>query len=392
MSEQNIALPQSVTYIKVDDREVYLVGTAHVSKQSVEDVKTTIQAVQPDTVAVELCEPRYTALTNKDNWKNTNIFKIIREKKAIFFLAQLVMSSFYRKLGQKLGVQPGAEMLEGIQQAKNINAKLVLADRKIEITLKRVWGYLGFWNKMKLMTELTCNVFTTEEINEELVENMKNKDQFEAVMAEFASKFPEIKHRLLDERDIYLAQKIRQAEGKKIVAVVGAGHVPGIKEYIHKDVSLDEITQLPPKSIWPTIIGWSIPALIIAMLVYGFFKYDTKHAMENIYIWILVTGSLSAAGAAAAFAHPLAIIISFLAAPITTLHPLLAAGWFAGLAQAWVKKPTVEDFENLAAATSSIKGFWDNKVTRILLVIVLSNLGACIGMYIATSWIAKRSF
>lgn len=387
---EGLSLPERVSHVQVDGKDVYLVGTAHVSQESVQDVRTTVEQVHPETICVELCKSRHQAITQADAWSKMDIFKVIRQKKAVFLLAQLIMTSFYRRLGQKLGIQPGAEMIEGIRQAEQTKAELVLADRDIEITLKRVWGYLGFWSKVKLAMQVVMGIFVQEEIDADTIETLKQKDQLESVMAEFAGKFPEIKRRLIDERDTYLAQKIRSAPGRSIVAVVGAGHINGIKSQIQQERDLAELMALPPKSIWPKIIGWGVPLLIVAMLAYGFTR-GTRHGFENVYIWVLVTGSLSALGAAMAFAHPLTILSAFLAAPITTLHPLIAAGWVAGLVQAFIKRPKVSDLESLPAAIETVKGFWSNPVTRILLVCALANLGSMIGTYVAGVWIGARS-
>ena len=224
----SLQLPSRVTHVRVGEKDVYLVGTAHVSKDSVEDVRTTIEQVRPDTVCIELCKARHQAITQADNWRKMDIIKVIRQKKAVFLLAQLILSSFYRRLGEKLGVQPGAEMIEGMRMAEQTGAQLVLADRDIEITLKRVWGYLGLRSKLKLTMQLMMGIFTSEEIDSDMIEQLKKQDQLESVMAEFAGQYPEIKKRLIDERDTFLAEKIRTAPGKKVVAVVGAGHVEGI--------------------------------------------------------------------------------------------------------------------------------------------------------------------
>jgi len=392
MEISEITLPARVRKVRVDGKEVYLVGTAHVSKESVEDVRTTVEAVQPATVCVELCEARHKAIVQREAWKQMDIFKVLREKKALFLLAQLIMSSFYRRLGDQLGVQPGAEMIEGIRQAEIHGAELVLADRDIQVTLKRVWGYLGFWNKLKMIVHLVGSLFITEKVNAEMIEEMKKGDQLENVLKDFAEAFPEVKKRLLDERDIYLAQKIRHAPGEKIVAVIGAAHVPGIEDHIGQDESLDPLLETPPKSVAPTLLKWGIPLLIVFLLVFGFLKGGTTHSMESIYIWFLVNGILSALGAAAAFAHPLTIASAFFGAPLTSLNPMIAAGWVAGMVQAWVKKPTVTDLEDLPNAISTVKGFWTNPVSRILLVVVLANVGSSLGTFIAGGWIAMRTF
>ncbi|MEN6335408.1 MAG: TraB/GumN family protein [Phycisphaerales bacterium] len=389
-TQQSVQLPERVTHVRLDDKDVYLVGTAHISKDSVDDVRTTVEQVHPDAICIELCKARHQAMTQADNWRKMDIVKVVRQKKAVFLLAQLIMSSFYRRLGEKLGVQPGAEMIEGIRQAESTGAQLVLADRDIEITLKRVWGYLGIWSKLKLATQLMTGIFVHEEIDESMIEQLKKQDQLEAVMAEFAGQYPEIKRRLIDERDTFLAEKIRTAPGKTVVAVVGAGHVDGIKSQIHQEHSLDELTQLPPKSIWPKIFAWGIPLLIVLLIIRGFGQ-GTTHGFQNIYIWVLVTGTLAGVGAALALAHPLTILSAFLAAPITTLHPLLAAGWVAGIVQVAIKKPTVSDLEELPTAIGTMKGFWRNPVTRILLVVALANVGAMIGVWVAGAWIAARS-
>ncbi len=386
----NLTLPERVTHVKVGDKDVYLVGTAHISKESVEDVRTTVEQVRPQTVCVELCKARHQAMTQADNWRKMDIYKVIRQRKAVFLLAQLIMSSFYRRLGEKLGVQPGAEMLEAIRVTEQTGAQLVLADRDIEITLKRVWGYLGFWSKVKLAVQVLVGIFIPERIDAEMIEQLKKQDQLEAVMAELAQQYPEIKKRLIDERDIFLAQKIRTAPGQTVVAIVGAGHVEGIQTQIQEEHALNELMTLPPKSLWPTMFKWGVPLLILALIAYSFTK-GTTHGLENIGIWILVTGTLAAVGAALALAHPVTILSAFLAAPITTLHPLLAAGWIAGIVQAIVKKPKVSDLEDLPEAIATIKGFWTNPVTRILLIVALANIGSSIGFYVAGVWIGARS-
>ncbi len=385
-------LPDRVTHVTLaDNRQIYLVGTAHVSKESVDDVINTVDLVAPDRICVELCGPRYQTLTQRDAWKKMDIFKVVREKKSLMLLVQLIMSAFYRQLGKTLDVQPGAEMLEGVNLAKKRNIKLVLADRKIEITLKRVWGYMGFWTKAKLINHLFCSLFTNETIDQNMVETLKEKDQLESIMAEFAEQFPEIKSRLIDERDIYLAQKIREAGGEKIVAVVGAGHCKGISQYIHQDSDLTELKKTPPPSWIPTLLKWGIPALIIALFGYGLYDKGPAHFFKNLWIWLLGNGLFSAIGAIAAFAHPLAVLSAFFAAPFTSLNPMIGAGWVAGLVQAWAKRPTVDDFEDMSGAIESVKEFWHNPVTRTLLVVALANLGSAIGTYVSLFWIGIRT-
>jgi len=391
MNEDAVKIPESVSYVSVGDKEIYIVGTAHVSQKSVEDVSQTIESVEPDAVCVELCQSRYNALTQKDNWEKMNIFKVIRERKATFLLAQLIMTSFYRRLGEKLGIQPGAEMLKATELADKQGASLVLADRSIEVTLKRVWYHLKFWDKVKLFTGISMGLLETEELDEELIEEIKKQDQLENIMMEFAEKFPAIKRRLLDERDIYLSQKIAQAPGQKIVAVVGAGHVQGIKENINTEHSLELLNEIPPRPKTGAVLKWLIPILIVLLLIGGFFKAGAEHSLQSIYIWFLVNGTLSALGAAIALGHPLTIAASFLAAPLTSINPFMAAGWVAGIVQAWVRTPVVGDFETLPEAIKTVKGFWTNPMTKILLVVALANLGSVLGTFISLSWISART-
>lgn len=392
MKNSDLILPASVSHINSNGKNVYLVGTAHVSKKSVEDVRNTIEAVRPDTVCVELCAARHKAIVQRNDWKQMNIFKVIKEKKALFLLAQLILSSFYRMIGKQLGVQPGAEIIEGILQAEKNGSELVLADRDVEITLKRVWGHLNLWNRLKMAVQILAGLLFVEKIDENMIEDIKKKDQLETILETFTRSFPEVKKRLIDERDIYLAQKIRNAPGTTIVAVVGAGHVPGIKQHIHGHMALEPLIEIPPKSVIPAILKWAIPVLIAALLVAGFFKGGAQHGIESIYIWILVNGVLAALGAAIALAHPLTILASFIGAPLTSLNPMIAAGWVAGLVQAWVKKPTVSDFEELPTAITSLKGFWTNPVCKILLVVVMANLGSSLGTFISGGWITARMF
>jgi pheromone shutdown-related protein TraB len=385
-------LPESVTVVEEGGKRFFLVGTAHVSLESVEDVRRTVEIVRPDSICVELCPARHQAMTRRDDWKRMDIYKVIKEGKAVFLMVQLVLQAFYRKIGDKLGVQPGAEMMEGVRLAGETGATLVLADRDVQVTLKRVWGYLGFWKKLQLMSQLLTSIFVEDDVDKALIEDLKKKDQLAAIMGSFAENFPQIKERLIDERDIYLAQKIRKAPGTNIVAVVGAGHVPGMQKYFGQEIDLAPLEELPPPSRWGAFWKWGLPGFFVALLVIGFFRGGADASMDALSIWVLVTGIGAALGSLAAFGHPLTVLSSFLAAPITTLHPLIAAGWVAGLVQAWVKKPTVSDLEELPMSVMTVKGFWINPVSRILLVVIFANLGATIGVFVSGSWIASLVF
>ena len=385
-----VPLPSGATVVELEGKSVYIVGTAHVSAQSVQDVRAAIAAVRPDVVAIELCEPRYQGLVKKEAWRHTNLFELIKQKKATFLLAQLALQAFYRRLGKQLEVEPGAEMLAAAACAEETGARLERIDRRIDVTLKRIWRHLGFWQRLKLFGTLVGALFSTDEIAAADVEALKKQDQLEALMGEMGTAFPEIKKRLIDERDVYLAQKLRAAPGTRIVAVVGAGHVPGILKSIQADAPLAELESLPPPSRWSRIWPWLIPAAVVALIAWGFVQGGTARGVDSIVIWVGVNGALAAVGAALAWAHPLTILAAFVAAPITSLNPTIAAGWVAGLVEAWLRPPAVGDFEALPAAMEKFRDFIRNPVVRILLVVVFTNLGSSLGTFVAIPWIAAR--
>ncbi|HLR08538.1 MAG TPA: TraB/GumN family protein [Bacillota bacterium] len=375
MSEENI------TRLYLYNKEIVLIGTAHVSKHSAAQVKDVIEGEQPDTVCVELDQQRYQSIVEKTKWQEMDIFKVIKERKAILLLVNLVVSSFQKRMAKQFGIRPGEEMIQGIESARDIGAELVLADRDIQITFARIWRNVGVMGKVKLLMQVVGSIFVDEAISEAELEKMKSQDMLDAILQEFSASFPKLKTPLIDERDQYLSQKIKEAPGDKIVAVVGAAHVPGIQKQINHDHDVQRLSQRPPKSKVPKLIGWTIPLVIVSLIVYSFIA-NPAVGWQQTMSWVLWNGSFSALGAAIALGHPLAILTAFVAAPITSLNPLMAAGWFAGIVQAIIQKPVVADFENLADDMHSLKGFWQNKVTRILLIVVLANLGSSLGTFI----------
>jgi len=371
----------NVHEILLDGKKILLIGTAHISQSSVDEVNTVINQVNPDTVCIELCSSRYQAMLAKDQWKNMDIFKVIREGKSFLLFANLIMTAFQKRLGSRLGVKPGSEMFEAANVAEKLNSELVLADRDVKITLQRTWRGMRFWGKMKVLGQLLASLFLREEISEEEIEKLKESDALSEAMKMLAEQSPEMKRILIDERDQYMAEKIRQSEGKIIVAVVGAGHVKGLTAELENKHNLDELESVPPTSKAVAWLKWGIPALIISLIVYGFFTVDTDVSIEMIQRWFLINGTLSALGTAAAFGHPITIATAFVAAPFTSLNPTIAAGWVAGLVEALLRKPKVHDFENLADDITHLRGFWQNNITRILLVVIFANLGSAIGTF-----------
>ncbi|MFC1494667.1 TraB/GumN family protein [Thermodesulfobacteriota bacterium] len=378
--------------LEYDEKKIILLGTAHVSHKSVDLVKEVIAEEKPDTVCVELCESRYQALTKKQQWQDTDLLKVIKEKKAAFLLANFMLASIQKKIGKQLGIKPGEEMAQAIKSAETSGAQIHLADRDIRTTLSRAWRTVTLWGKLKLMAQFALSVIGADEISEEEVEELKNKDMLETLLSEIGESQPQLKKILIDERDQYLAEKIRSAPGNKIVAVVGAGHVPGIKTGWKSQIDMEELEKMPPKGNMGSIIKWGLPAVIIAFVTTGFFMAGKEAGTEMVKFWFAANIVLAGIGAALAFAHPITILTAAVASPITSLNPMLAAGWVAGVVQVFISKPKVRDFESLQDDISSIKGFWNNKITRILLVVVFTNLGSSSGAILSFFYYSLKLF
>ncbi|MGD8989089.1 MAG: TraB/GumN family protein [Syntrophobacterales bacterium] len=379
----------NILQLTYEAKEVNLIGTAHVSSQSADLVAQVIKEIKPDTVCVELCESRYQSLTQESRWQNTNLIKVIREKKAFLLLSNLMLAHFQKKIGLKLGSKPGEEMLRAIRAAEEMGASVRLADRDIRTTLSRTWRFMGLWTKVKLLAQIISSAGEVDSLTQEDIEEMKKKDALEALLSEMGEELPEIKSILIDERDQYLAHRIRTAQGQKIVAVVGAGHVPGIQSYWNLPVDIDELGKIPPKSRLTTCLKWLIPMLIVGLFILGFFTAGTATGAHMIKWWVLANGVLAGLGAAIALGHPLTVLSAVLASPLTSLNPMIAAGWVSGLVEAFLGKPRVRDFENLPEDISSLKGFWKNKITRILLVVVFTNIGSSVGTFVAIPLMVK---
>jgi pheromone shutdown-related protein TraB len=379
----------NLTHLKFKEKEIILVGTAHVSKESARLVQSVIEEEKPDTVCVELCQSRFQAIQQKDRWQDTDIVKVIKEKKSFLLLSNLLLASFQKRIAKQFDVKPGEEMITAINTAESTGAQIHLADRDIRTTLSRTWRVMGFWSKIKLVFQLTLSLGQLDEIKEEDIEKMKQQDVLETLLAEVGKSLPALKSILIDERDQYLAEKIRTAPGNKIVAVVGAGHIPGIQKYWDSVIDTRALEQLPPKSKSIGILKWLIPVAIVVLFIAGFFYGGKEAGTDMIVWWILANGILAGVGAIIALAHPATIISSIVAAPLTSLNPMIAAGWVSGLVEAFSRKPKVKDLERLPEDILSVRGFWKNNVTRILLVVVFTNLGSSLGTFIAFPVIVK---
>ena len=379
----------NLTRLKFNEKEFILVGTAHVSKESARLVKSVIEEERPDTVCVELCQSRFQAIQQKDRWQDTDIVKVIKEKKSFLLLSNLLLASFQKRIAKQFDVKPGEEMIAAIDAAEITGSQIHLADRDIRTTLSRTWRVMGLWSKIKLVFQLTLSLGQLDEIKEEDIEKMKQQDVLETLLAEVGKTLPALKSILIDERDQYLAEKIRTAPGDRIVAVVGAGHIPGIQKYWDSEIDTRALEQLPPRGKSIRILKWLIPSAIVALFIAGFFYGGKEAGTDMIAWWVLANGLLAGLGAIIALAHPATIISSVVAAPLTSLNPMIAAGWVSGLVEAFSRKPKVKDLERLPEDILSVRGFWKNNVTRILLVVVFTNLGSSLGTFIAFPVIVK---
>jgi pheromone shutdown-related protein TraB len=380
--------------VKVNDK-ITLIGTAHISKESVKETKMAIEKYRPDIVAVELCKRRYDAITHKDKWENMPVTSLLRSNNAYFMLAQTFLSSIQRKIGREHGVEPGSEMIAAINEAKKYNLKIALVDRDISTTLKRAWKKMGIREKWRLLWEFLKAIlgYDEEDIEEINLDELMNQDVISTMMEEFGEIAPSVATVLIHERDKYIAKRIMdESENGKVLAVVGAGHIKGIKKYLEEkelDVDLKELEYLPKKrfSILKTI-GYAIPVVFALLIIYAFYFKGLDLALEIFIYWFLINGFFSAIGTAIARGHLLSILTAFVAAPITSLNPTIAAGWVAGYVEAKLRTPLIKDFKGLSTI-DSFSDFWNNRVIRLLMVVALANVGSMIGTIVAFPYITS---
>ncbi len=380
-----------VDFLAYNGKQIILIGTAHVSRQSATLVEEMIHEHLPDTVCVELCETRLSSLKDADRWRNMDIVKVIKDKKALMLFMNLLLASFQKKMADKFDIKPGQEMINAIKAAEKINACLIPADREIQVTLSRVWRGMGFWEKIKFIFSLVFSFGVADDIKEEDIEKMKQEDILQTLLSDVKKTHPIIEKVLINERDQFLAEKIRTAPGEKIVAVVGAAHAPGIKRYLASNdkIDLSELNRIPPAGKAGQILKWLIPAVILFVIAMGFSMKGESIGADMIWVWVIAHSLLAGIGALLALAHPLSILSAVLVAPFSPLNPILKVGWVSGLVEAFARKPKVKDLEAIPEDISSIKGFWRNHVTRILLVVVFTNLGSSIGTFTAVPLMLK---
>ncbi|MFH0954522.1 MAG: TraB/GumN family protein [Candidatus Micrarchaeota archaeon] len=375
----------AVEKLQLGEKTVFLVGTAHISRESVEQVRQIIESEKPDCVGVELDEQRFHQLMNQQKWRETNVSEVISQGKTHLLLLNIFLSNIQRQLGETVQVKPGEEMIEAITAGQKIGANIALLDRNLEVTMKRATGLIGIREKLKLLWYLLSGFFVEHEaITPQKIEELKQSDMVTKLIEELGKKAPTIKKVLVDERDSFIAERIRQTLAKKMVVVIGAGHLNGLKQKLlqNEAVDLTPLMQLPNKKSILGLLKWLIPLLFVALLGWVFFNKGILTSLQFLGYWILITGGLSAVGAALAKSHPVSILVAFISAPLTTLHPLLASGWFAAAVEAKYRNPTVNDFEKLNTL-NSYSDFEKNRVTHLLLVAAYTNLGSTVGVIIA---------
>ena len=379
------------TRLLIDDKEIVLIGTAHISQESVDTVVRSIDEIEPDVVCVELDQQRYQSLINEKGWESLNIKELIKKKQVPFLLANLALSSYQKRMGLQTGVKPGAELAAAARAAEEKGLTVELVDRNIRATLLRVWRKTGLWNKMKVLASLFGSLFEKQQLDERELARLRESDTLSNMLEEMGKLLPSVKQILVDERDTHMAYHIRNAPGDKVLAVIGAAHLPGIIRLLKGPAisarEIAEITRIPDKPWVSRIIPWIIPALVVALFIGGFFFGQRDQLTHAATAWILANGLFSALGALLALAHPVTIVSAFVAAPLTSLNPTIGAGFVTGLIQSFMAPPTVGDMEHVGEDLVTLRGWWRNRLARVLLVFLFSSLGSSIGTFVALGWL-----
>ena len=393
MTSNSVLDSQDINIVEKGEKKYIIIGTAHISQESANLVKEVILAESPDCVVVELDEKRYKSLTQQKRWESLDIKDIIKKKQLSVLLVNLLLASYQKRLGEQVGVMPGTEFVEAIKIANEHNIEIGLADRDVRITFKRAWKSTPFWKKSMLIGSVIGSIFEKTEISEDKLTELRQKDALSDMMEELGKAMPTVKKSLIDERDEYLAEKIRQSNGNKIVVVVGAGHVPGILRILKNDeqISIDELEKIPPSSKAWVLVGWIIPVLIFSALTWIAMNKGIDDAGQGLLVWFLANGIPAAIGALLALGHPLTIIAAFVAAPFTSMVPLIGAGYVTALVQVFMASPRVSEFNSVAEDISVFKKWWSNRLLRIMLCFILPSLGSFVGTWVGGYLVGARA-
>jgi pheromone shutdown-related protein TraB len=383
-----------VDVVTVNGRTFILVGTAHISQASTELVREVIERERPDVVCVELDEQRYKTLSDQRKWESLDLRQVIRQKQLMTLIINLLLSSYQKRLGQKLGVAPGTELLEATKVANELGIPVELVDRDVRITLRRAWNSMSFWEKSKLLSAGVAGMVEGEELSEEKLAELRQTDVLTELMNELGRFMPVLKTVLIDERDTYITQKTLAATGNKVVAIVGAGHLKGIRQSLEANqrVDLAPLETIPPASKTGTMIAWGLPLLLVGALVYIGVTQGAAAFGQNLAYWFLAGAILSAVGAILALAHPVTVLASFIAAPYATLNPLIGVGYIAALVQVYVRPPTVKQLQTVGEDVGQPGQWWRNRLLRIVLVFFFTTIGNLIGNFLGASEIISNLF
>jgi len=383
-SSMSVLASDDVRVVHTGEREVIVLGTAHVSRESVELVRSAIDELRPDAVCVELDAKRFEALARPDRFEALDLREVIRTRQLATLGLNLALASYQRSLGVALGVKPGAELLEAARCAEAAGIPVALCDRDVRITLRRAWRSLGFWKRSVLLATFLASIFEREELSEEDLRELRRTDVLTRLLTELGEAFPGLKQVLIDERDVYLAERIRETPGRRVLAVVGAGHVAGLVRTLESGerADLGALSTTPKTSRVTHLLGWGIPALVLLSLLAIGLRDGGTVAGENVAFFALATGLPSAAGTLLALGHPATVLSALLLAPLTALSPLIGIGHVTALVQSWVRPPFVRELSSALDDLGSARGLWRNRLLRVLLVFVLSTLGGMIGTWV----------
>ena len=375
---------RDVHSVAVGDREIILVGTAHISRESADLVREVIEHERPDAVCIELDPQRFAALSQKRRFDALDLKQVIRNRQLAALIANLLLATYQKKLGGKLGVTPGTELLEDSRTAERLEIPISLCDRDVRVTLRRAWSALSLWKKARLVSDFLASGFESAELDEDQLRQMRERDVLSELMEDLGRALPELKQVLIDERDAYLAHRIRETEGQRVVAVVGAGHVEGMRRALEeqREIDLHALETVPPVSTVWRWVGWGVPTLVIGGLVWIGLTKGASVAGESLAFWILANGVPSTIAAAAALAHPATVAAAFFVAPVTSLTPVIGAGTVLAFVQSWVQPPLVSEFESFSDDMASPRAWWRSRLLRVLLVFVLTTIGSLIGTYV----------
>lgn len=387
---------QPLRQVQRDGVNYTLIGTAHVSRASADAVRELAGSGRFDAIAVELCETRFKALKGERDWTDLDLYRIIREGKAGLVMANLALGAYQRRIAEQFGIEPGAEMRAAAEVAEARGLPLQLVDRDLAATLRRSYANVPWYKRLYLMSGLLLGVVSSEKIDEESIEKLKEGDILESTFTEFAEHSPELYEALISERDRYMAAALREENAERasnaqtapnVLVVLGAGHMRGVAEHLESGdgdpaALRAELSVIPPRARWPRAIPWLIMILVLAGFYLGFSR-SPELGWHLVYLWVAINGGLAALGALIARGHPLTVLSAIVAAPLTSLNPTIAAGMVTGLVESWLRKPKISDLERLRHDVTTLKGWFRNRATRILLVFFLSNVGSAIGTWVA---------